>query len=752
MSISKKTIAAIYNPKIQSREDLIRSFVVRNKLFEKLFKEIQSTTMEFPEQHYLIEGKRGMGKTSLLLRLSYAIEQDPLLNQKIIPIIFNEEEYSVRKMFRFWERIIESLEDQSPLFEGLMKEVKVLSNSVNSDDAYEKELFQLLISALQQKNRKIILFIDNFGDMFQKFNEREAHRLRKILQTACEIRIFAASSVVLEAFYLYKHPFYEFFKIERLEGLSSKETRTLLLKLGELHGLEQVVDIVKNQRGRVEALRRLTGGVIRTIILLFEIFVDDHRGNAFEDLENILDRVTPLYKHRMDDLPAQQQQIVEAIALSWDAVQVKEISEKTRMESKVISAQLSQLVKNEIVKKIRTSTKNHLYQINERFFNIWYLMRHGRHGDRQKVIWLVRFLEEWCDEEELVKRAEQHVKGLEKGQFNQRSAFLLSEALSSTRHLPKETQHELLTSTRDFLNKNGSHYLQKISASDIELQEKSEEALRQKQYTPALNFLLKMKEKNHFQIAQIYQKGLKDFQLAKKHYVTAIQKGSAAAMNNLAILYEYHFKDLKKAKELYQKALDHNNQQASYNLALLYKNSEQDYQKSTAYYQQAIKQGDTDAMFNLANLYNKELKDPDLAIHYYQMASEQGHVRAMSNLAFVYLEIDKDFDTAENYFKQSLENGLLQNEDFLHISQNNPLNFHLLFLLARGAYEFLYENFNTEQAQDLKLQDRLKPFYYSLLSNMSQEHADEFLRMGNELKETVNEINQQVALMRKMYQ
>ena len=102
MNRSKKTIAAIYNPKIQSREDLIRSFVVRDKLFKKLFKEIQSTTMEFPEQHYLIEGKRGMGKTSLLLRLSYAIEQDPILNQKVIPIIFNEEEYSVRKMFRFW--------------------------------------------------------------------------------------------------------------------------------------------------------------------------------------------------------------------------------------------------------------------------------------------------------------------------------------------------------------------------------------------------------------------------------------------------------------------------------------------------------------------------------------------------------------------------------------------------------------------------------------------------------------------------
>ena len=308
---SKTTVATLYNPKIQSREELVDRFVVREELFEKLFEEIKSAQMQYPEQHYLIEGKRGMGKTSLLLRLCYAIEEDEDLQDKMIPLVFNEEEYSIRKLFRFWERILEMLEDKSDDFQGICREAKYLSkNFPGDDDAYEKELFQLLSKRLVEKNKKIILFIDNFGDMFLKFNEKEAHRLRKILQTSADIRIFAASSVVLESFYLYKHPFYEFFKIERLRGLNTLETQQLLRKLGEIHQRPEVIDIVENQIGRIEALRRLTGGVIRTIILLFEIFIDNNRGNAFEDLENILDRVTPLYKHRMDDLPAQQQQIM----------------------------------------------------------------------------------------------------------------------------------------------------------------------------------------------------------------------------------------------------------------------------------------------------------------------------------------------------------------------------------------------------------------------------------------------------------
>ena len=38
--------------------------------------------------------------------------------------------------------------------------------------------------------------------------------------------------------------------------------------------------------------------------------------------------------------------------------------------------------------------KNKLYLVKERFFNIWYLMRYGRRKTREKVLWLVKFLEE----------------------------------------------------------------------------------------------------------------------------------------------------------------------------------------------------------------------------------------------------------------------------------------------------------------------------------------------------------------------
>jgi len=77
------------------------------------------------------------------------------------------------------------------------------------------------------------VILDNFGDIFAKFNRQEVQRLRTVLQTNTSFRIFGASSKVLEAFYDNRHPFFEFFKVKRLTGLNKEETIDLLLKANQ---------------------------------------------------------------------------------------------------------------------------------------------------------------------------------------------------------------------------------------------------------------------------------------------------------------------------------------------------------------------------------------------------------------------------------------------------------------------------------------------------------------------------------------
>jgi len=744
--ITRPTIDYIYNPDNQSKEQLIDSFVVRLKTFNRLFADIQSATMESPEQHFLIEGKRGMGKTTLLLRLGYAIENDTSLNTWLIPIIFNEEEYSIRKLYKLWERIAILLEEKDSQFFGLHAEMDSSYNNYETEQEYEYAIFNLLNDRLNQKGKKLVLFIDNFGDIFSKFNKQEIQRLRTVLQSNANFRFFGASSVVLEAFYDNKHPFFEFFKVIRLRGLNKKETNELLLKLGEAYKQEQIKEIIKNQQGRIEALRRLTGGVIRTIVLLFEIFIDQKQGSAFSDLEAILDRVTPLYKHRMDDLPAQQQEIVEAIAFAWDAINVSEISQKTRIPSKTVSAQLRQMEKNEIITKKLTNNKNHLYQISERFFNIWYLMRHGRKGDKRKVLWLVRFLEEWCDERELVSRTNQHIGYLKNGSYDVRGAYYLTEALAATKKLPKKNQDELIKVTRDFLGKRNSEFVRHLSESDLELLEKAQKSFDKNDFKNALYFIQKMKEKDNYRIGLCFDK-TSNFIKAEEFYLKAImdKKRNSDTTFNLGNLYATNLKNIEKAEKYYLQSVKIGNHKAMNNLAILYQYELKNFKKAKKFYIKAIENEDFKAMNNLAALYFEEKRKKEKALQLIERAHKQkDHLITKLNYAKILLwnnELTKGKEQALQF---------LYEEDILN-KMSNSINQFLYLVLAKKQYPFLYDYFTNPKGKELNIKEKLKPIWYTLMYYMQDEQPNEYLRMGEELEETVKEIIEKVEQMRIDY-
>lgn len=385
---------SIYNPNNITEQELVERFVIRKKEFQKIFKDIKSSDMKYPEQHYIIEAQRGYGKTTLLKRLYIEIKRDKELKARVIPILFPEEQYNIRKLFKLWEVTAKYLEMESDEFIGLSVEM----DKHSGDEDYEDICFKILEQKLKEKNIKLILLIDNIGDILKKFKIYEQQKLREILLTSAEIRIIGASSEVLGFTYDYDKPFYDFFKQIKLKGLNEEETVEFLEKLGEIFNKKSINEILKSNSGKIEALRRLTGGVPRIMILLFDIFtVGD--GPAFKDLEILIDRVTPLYKHTMDRLSPVHQEIVDVIALSGDVITTKEIADKIRMQSKEVSAQLNQLEKNGVISKIPVNKKNYMYQIKERFFNIWYLMRFGGEKEKNKVIWLVDFLEYWCSRE-----------------------------------------------------------------------------------------------------------------------------------------------------------------------------------------------------------------------------------------------------------------------------------------------------------------------------------------------------------------
>ncbi len=803
---TKLKFPTIYNPSSQSPEEIASNFVIRLREFKELFEAIKKDKMEKPPQHFIIQGQRGYGKTTLLLRLSHEITNDLRLNQWLLPVMFNEEQYNVHTLAKLWEEVIDILEDRYDSFSGLSDKIDPLYDS----DSPEEKIFDLLIKALKNENKKIVIFLDNFGEMIEKFSKKENQRLREILITCNRIRIVATSTAILEFYYNYREPLYDFFKVITLDALDKEETVQLLKKLSETYGADEIKNIIEMQPERIEALRRLTGGVPRTIVLLFEIFIDDVDGNSFKDLETILDRVTPLYKHRMDNLPVQQQTIIDALAQNWDAMSTKDIAKRVRMSSKAASSQLNQLEKSQFVRKISTSTKNQLYQISERFFNIYYLMRLGRRKNRNRVLWLVRFFELWCNEKELVERAQKHLKSLKEGKLYQPHAFWISQTLSRTQ-IPDELQHELINETRGYLSSNKNPLAYELDKSHIEILDEAVTLVENGDIDSAERKLLKegvFQERIDSFIAYVLETKKKDFAKAIEFYLRAIKGNSVNAMLNLALLYENEYKNYEEAKKYYLMAAMRGNAEAMNNLGLVFESEYKDYEGAKKYYLMAVEKGHLSAMFNLALLYQEEFKKPEEAKKYYLMAVEKGDASAMYNLALLYDDELGNYPQAEKYYLMAIEAGdlyaknnlarryfesrkkkeealKLQREAYMAEPNRNhaigyiavslwnneieearkvyseffdkedvqkevsgAINFILLMFLAKRQYNFVYQLLEENK---YNVKDKYKPIYFAVLSLLGEGHKDEFLKMGPELKETVDEVISEIKKLEVDY-
>ena len=648
-------VSTIYNPHEQTEQELLEGFVIREKEFKTIFNDIEKNKMQTPPQHYIIYGIRGNGKTSLLLKLFYEVKRDDNLNKWLIPIIFKEEQYNVRTLYKLWENIAEYLADDYDEFSDLPDKMELYENS----DDYEEKCFEILQKILQHNGKKIVLFFDNFGVFLNKLKDKEHKRLREVLITCADMRIVGASTFVDEATYDYGKPFFDFFKPVYLKGLNREDTIKLLLKLNEKATSGDVKEIIEKNPGRIEALRRLTSGIPRTIVLLYQIFVDNANGDSFKDLDALLDKVTPLYKSRMDDLPAQQQEIADIIAKNWDAITVKEIAKKAKMPSNAVSAQLKQLEKNRIITKKSTSTKNNMYQITERFFNIWYLMRYSRKKDKCKVRWLVNFLEIWCDKKELKTRVKKHLDNLKSGQLYDKYAYHLSEAYAQI-VVSSKMQHNIIVSTRKYLKEIKSDYLNELSNSDIELELAALKDIKNEKPDLALVKLLKIERKNKtqlFLIGLIYHEFINDLSKAEEFYLLAIKKNMPEAMLNLAYIYNSIYEDHKMAEKYYLMAAKKGSIEALVKLGLLFEKEYKDYLKAEKYYLMAAEKDNIEGMSSLAYLYDYKNKDYENAKKYYLLAIEKDDTRAMVNLGYLYDIVYEDEKKAEKFYLMALERG-----------------------------------------------------------------------------------------------
>ena len=643
----------------QGKNTLVKGFVVRLKVFNNILNELKLSQSDKPEQNYLIIGQRGAGKTTLLYRLKYAIEDDPMLKENILPIMLSEEQYHLTDLVNLWESVSEQL-DEIPGFSGLSRSMQETFTGNRYD---EEKAYDLLEAALRENSKKLVLFIENFDVLLKKFGREGQQRLREILSTSKSLRIIGSSTTYFEGIISYTDPFYDFFKIIQLNGLSKSETFKLLLKIAEQSNESEKIELLlRRSATRVESLRRLTGGNPRMMSYLYQIFLDNANGKAIKDLYRLLDDMTFLYKSELDQLSAQQQKVIDIIARNWDAISVKEIAAVSRMESKHISSVLNMLDRNQVIERISTKTKNNLYRLKDRFLNIWYLMRFGRKKDKENILWLVRFYDAWCNKSELSERVLHYINNLIDGDYDNVAAIDMVNTFLSCKNVSALDKYKLFKTTKSTLPKE---LIRGLKLSQKDWFETIRDLVKKEKYGQAISALEEMDDKGILYHSYSYWilYNQREYEKAADNLAwLSEQKKDAITAFTLAELYENKLSDYAKAIKYYEIALDREDFQSALRLGQIYHFVKHQEARATEYYKIAIAHDIHDAIMGLATIaftndnYEEARRLSELAV-------EKGVTGAYISLSILKQE-DGDVDGAISDLERAIELG----EDFALIT------------------------------------------------------------------------------------
>jgi tetratricopeptide (TPR) repeat protein len=122
--------------------------------------------------------------------------------------------------------------------------------------------------------------------------------------------------------------------------------------------------------------------------------------------------MTPLYKSRLDNLADMQRKLLAHILEHWSPIAMGELEKVSQIKASTISGQLKRLELEGLIERTGLhGTTRSGYQVAERFFNIWYLMRMSPRRRRSYLLWLVEFMRLWFSPDELQHMAHSRTGG-----------------------------------------------------------------------------------------------------------------------------------------------------------------------------------------------------------------------------------------------------------------------------------------------------------------------------------------------------
>lgn len=433
-----------HNPSFLHDREIIERFCVRGVELEYILELLRENQVSEANQHLLVVGKRGSGKTMLVHRVVAEVRRDDSLNEFWHPVVFAEESYLVSTPGEFWLEALLHLADQAG-DERLRLAYERLRTEADETRLHQTALSMLLDFA-DERQVRLLIIVENLDMLLgQQLDDDSGWTLRHTLQGEPRIMMLATAVHRFEQIEEHNMPLYGFFRPLDLPSLTGEECATLWRSITG-NTLEP------NKQRPVQIL---TGGNPRLVSILASFA----RGRSFRELMSelleLVDDHTNYFKSNVEALPVVERKVFLVLANLWQPSLASEVAQHARMNVSKVSSLLGRLADRGAVSVVGKQGRSKLYQVSERLFNIYHLLRH-RGGAEQRVRAVFEFMQCFYEPPQMVGRLKEIIDEachLESGDVDDHRNLFRSILAYLHKAQPQLALETLLMTPVDFLKR-----------------------------------------------------------------------------------------------------------------------------------------------------------------------------------------------------------------------------------------------------------------------------------------------------------
>jgi len=313
-----------FSPSLMPPDALEAIFVQREPLLQAVIGRIRESVLSRSNQHTLLIGPRGIGKTHLISLLYYRLRAVGDLRDHMLIAWLREEEWGITTFRDFLFRLLRSLPDQEPDPTFLDGEIAALLRL--PPDQIEIAATKILKKLVSR--RTLLVLVENLDDLFRRLGIEGQSRLRAFMVENPFFSIVATSPTSFGDLVAPGALFSGFFQISQLRELSFEDATQLVSKIARYEGNEALAAFITTPRGRarMRALRYLAGGNHRAYVIFSQLLARESLGELIEPLMRTIDDLTPYYQSRIAVLSPDQRKIVEYVCEERHPVRVADVA------------------------------------------------------------------------------------------------------------------------------------------------------------------------------------------------------------------------------------------------------------------------------------------------------------------------------------------------------------------------------------------------------------------------------------------